>query len=307
MWFRKGQSKALKNDSVSVILSSYLCNQTNNKIMRKQLLFSFSAALITGFVLCSNQAVVAQTNGGAATIAITEVMFNPPEAGVDTLEYLEIYNYGSTDVDLTGFYFTGVQYVVPSGLPAIAPGTYGLLSINAEALSNTLGVQSLEWTAEALTNNGEGLSLRDANGTLVDTVRYDDLVSWPAAANGGGASLERCDPTSDGTLLESWIASTTGTGVIVNGIEVFGTPGAANSECITVGIDDQIITTISAYPNPSATGEFRLTEKVSGLVYDVVGQVVTTITNSNSIDLTKQSVGHYLLRTDNGQVIRLMK
>jgi hypothetical protein len=107
--------------------------------------------------------------------------------------------------------------------------------------------------------------------------------------------------------LESWIASTTGTGIVVNGLEVFGTPGAANSECVAVGIDDQIITTISAYPNPSATGEFRLTEKASGLVYDVVGQVVTTINNSNNIDLVKQSVGHYILRTDNGQVIRLMK
>ena len=275
--------------------------------MRKQLLFSFSAALLTGFVLCSNQSVVAQTNGGAATIAITEIMFNPPESGVDSLEYLEIYNYGSVEIDLAGFYFTGVQLVAPNGLPAIAPGGYGLVSINATALNNTLGVQSLEWTTGALSNNGEGLSLRDANGILIDTVYYDDLVSWPAAAIGGGASLERCDPTSDGTLLESWIASTTGTGVIVNGLEIFGTPGAANSECITVGIDDQIITTISAYPNPSATGEFLLTERVSGFVYDVVGQVVSTINNSNSIDLVKQSVGNYILRTDNGQVIRLMK
>jgi len=275
--------------------------------MKKHLLFSFSAALLSGFVLCSNQVVEAQTNGGAATIAITEIMFNPPEAGVDTLEYLEIYNYGSTAIDLTGYYFTGVQYVVPTGIGSFEPGDYGIICINSVALNNTLAVPGLQWTAEALTNNGEGLSLRDANGTLVDTVRYDDLVSWPAAANGGGASLERCDPTSDGTLLESWISSTTGTGIIVNGLEVFGTPGAANSECVAVGIDDQIITTISAYPNPSATGEFRLTEKVSGLVYDVVGQAVTTITNSNSIDLTKQSVGQYILRTDNGQVIRLMK
>jgi hypothetical protein len=275
--------------------------------MKKQLLFSLSVTVLSGMLLCSNQAVVAQTNGIPNTIAITEIMFNPPESNVDSLEYLEIYNYGSQAVDLTGFYFTGVQFVVPSGLPAIAPGMYGLLSINAEALNNTLSVQSLEWTAEALTNGGEGLSLRDANGFLVDTVRYDDLVSWPAAANGGGASLERCDPTSDGTLLESWIASTTGTGVIVNEIEVFGTPGAANSECIAVGIDEPIITTIAAYPNPSATGLFQLTEKVSGWVYDAIGQVVATISNTNIIDLTDKSVGHYIVRTDNGNVIRLMK
>ena len=261
--------------------------------MRKQLLFSFSAALLTGFVLCSNQSVVAQTNGGAATIAITEIMFNPPESGVDSLEYIELHNYGSVPVNLEGYSFIGFDYVIPAqvmGFPPIMPaGEYTVIAIDHVALMSTLSLGfASSWTTGALSNNGEGLSLRDANGILVDTVYYDDLVSWPAAATGDGASLERCDPTSDGTLLESWIASTTGTGVIVNGLEIFGTPGAANSECITVGIDDQIITTISAYPNPSATGEFRLTERVSGFVYDVVGQVVTTINNSNSLSFNQK-------------------
>jgi hypothetical protein len=269
--------------------------------MKKQLLL-LSVALVT------SAGVLAQT----AQIAITEIMYNPPESGNDSLEYIELYNYGSVPVNLEGYTFTGVDYVIPAqvmGFPPIMPaGEYTVVAINHVALMNTfsLGFAS-SWTSGALSNNGEGISLRDAQGNLVDTVFYDNTAAWPAAADGGGASLERCDHTSDGTLPSSWVASTTSTGVFVNGVEVFGTPSAPNSECVAVGIDDNIISTLTAFPNPSANGRFQLSAKVSGGVYDIIGQRVAELTNVNIVDLSSKHSGHYFLRTDKGAVIRLMK
>ncbi|MCF8255915.1 MAG: lamin tail domain-containing protein [Flavobacteriales bacterium] len=256
--------------------------------------------------------LTAQLAAQNATIAITEIMYNPPEAGNDSLEYIEIYNYGSAGVNLGGFTFTGIDFVIPTmieGNPPILPaGEHSVIGINDTALVNTFNLgYATSWTTGALSNNGEGLSIRDAQGNLVDTVYFDDTVAWPVSADGGGASLERCDPTSDGTLPESWIASTTSTGVTVNGIEIFATPSAVNSECVAVGIDDNIISTLTAYPNPSATGRFQLSTNVTGGVYDILGQQVLSLRSTNLIDLSSKREGHYFLRTDEGVVIRLMK
>ena len=35
-------------------------------------------------------------------IVITEIMYNPPESGTDSLEFIEIYNKGEGTIDLSG-------------------------------------------------------------------------------------------------------------------------------------------------------------------------------------------------------------
>jgi hypothetical protein len=80
-----------------------------------------------------------------------------------------------------------------------------------------------------------------------------------------------------------------------------------SEEDLTIGIDDNIISTLTAFPNPSANGRFQLSAKVSGGVYDIIGQRVVELTNSNTVDLSSKHSGHYFLRTDEGAVIRLMK
>ena len=49
-------------------------------------------------------------------IVITEIMYNPPESGVDSLEYIELYNASAATVDISGWNFTqGVEHVFPTG------------------------------------------------------------------------------------------------------------------------------------------------------------------------------------------------
>jgi hypothetical protein len=80
-----------------------------------------------------------------------------------------------------------------------------------------------------------------------------------------------------------------------------------SEEDLTIGIDDNIVTTLTAVPNPSTDGIFTLSAPVSGTVTDMMGRVVAAITEGRSIDISSERTGHYVLRTEEGQVIRLMK
>ncbi|MBL0101102.1 MAG: lamin tail domain-containing protein [Saprospiraceae bacterium] len=56
-----------------------------------------------------------------AQIVVTEISYNPPEGGTDSLEYIEIYNSGVSAVNMNNYKFTkGVSFTFPdtSSAPA---------------------------------------------------------------------------------------------------------------------------------------------------------------------------------------------
>lgn len=163
------------------------------------------------------------------TIAITEIMYNPPEAGNDSLEYIELYNYGTEAVDMTNWTTFGFVFTFPEF--TLEAGQFVILVINEAAFNNVFSYSGpiFQWEAGALSNGGELLEIRDANGELVDAVNYDDVAPWPTEPDGSGPSLVRCDPTTDGNDASNWRAASTGTGVIINGFEVLGDPGVLNT------------------------------------------------------------------------------
>jgi hypothetical protein len=55
-----------------------------------------------------------------------------------------------------------------------------------------------------LSNSGETIMLRDANGAIVDTVSYQTSFPWPTAAGGAGPSMELIHPSLDNDLGGSW-------------------------------------------------------------------------------------------------------
>ncbi len=63
-------------------------------------------------------------------------------------------------------------------------------------------------TDGSLANEGETLNLRDAAGTVVDTVSYRAEFPWPVSAAGSGASMQLLNPTLDNDLGGSWRAAT---------------------------------------------------------------------------------------------------
>lgn len=177
---------------------------------------------------------------GFSQIVITEIMYNPPEDGTDSLEYLEFYNAGNTTVDMENWTIVGVTFTFPA--MSLAPNEYVLTAINPAAIQNQFGKTALAWAGGALNNSGELIALLNAVGDTIDKVPYSDTAPWPTGADGQGYSLVLCDPNADNSLPGSWQDALTPTGVTINNKQVFANPGAA-SNCPTgvTAINDGVV------------------------------------------------------------------
>lgn len=166
-----------------------------------------------------------------ADLVITEIMYNTPSS--DTFEFIEIYNNGSSPVDLTGYHFTqGVTDTLPSVmLPA---GGYITVTIDSVAFYNVFGFSAYEWESGALSNSGEDITLVDNMGVTLDSVDYDDGSPWPTDADGMGYSLVLTDPNSDNLLASSWcLSGDIVVGQVIAGSQILASPGSANTCYVT--------------------------------------------------------------------------
>ena len=159
-----------------------------------------------GFVTNCKTAYITVTTPPApinAKIVITEIMYNPPETGVDSIEFIELYNNDTAAINLQNFYFSnGPVFTFPS---LIMQGySYLLVARYPNAIMNTFGVSSIQWTSGALNNGGEAIAIHDRMGALVDSVNFDDAPPWDTLADGRGPSLELCDPNSNNNNGANW-------------------------------------------------------------------------------------------------------
>lgn len=162
---------------------------------------------------------------GNSSIVISEINYNPPGSSDET-EFLELYNRGNYPVNLQGYQFVeGIIHVFNATL--INPGEYLVLAYNASAMQSVFGVSALQWQSGRLSNSGELIKLVDPQGTTIDSVNYGINTPWPSTPNGGGPSLELCNPFSDNSLPENWSAATVYAGTLPSGEPVWATPGAA--------------------------------------------------------------------------------
>ncbi len=176
-----------------------------------------------------------------ADLVITEIMYNDPGSGTDSLEFIEFVNNGTEAVNIAGATFVaGVNHTIQS-TDLLGPGEYFVVCSNAVEFENAFGFAAEEWSG-GLSNGGETIILNDASGFSVDTVTYNDNDPFPTSPAGNGPSLELCtDYSVDNNDPVNWYASTTATGHIEEGVEVFATPGAANTTvCGTVILDPTI-------------------------------------------------------------------
>jgi len=148
-------------------------------------------------------------------LRITELMYNP--IGGDAYEFLEIQNVGALPLDIGGFSFQGITFVVPDNM-ILAPGALLLLANNANPslfAARYPGAQVFGYYSGNLANGGERIAILDGNLQTVVAVHYDDEDGWPVSPDGGGYSLEVIDPRGDPSAPANWRASS-----VVN-----GTPG----------------------------------------------------------------------------------
>ena len=123
-------------------------------------------------------------------------------------EWIELYNRGSTTVDLSAWRLaSAVDYVFPAGT-FMAPGEYIVVSNNAAALAAKYpDIRILGDFTGKLSNSDERIMLLDSFGNTADEVHYFENGRWAKAADGQGASLELRDPYADNSVGEAWSAS----------------------------------------------------------------------------------------------------
>ncbi|MFT4544709.1 MAG: hypothetical protein ACI9EQ_001171 [Bacteroidia bacterium] len=277
----------------------------------KTTLLSFS--LVAIILTISLDAFAQPAPGGGVSPVITEIMYNPPEAGNDTLEFIEILNPSLTvTINMTGYSFSsGITYTFPDGF-VLGTGEYVIVSGDSVIFEDAYGVPAFEWAGatSSLSNSGEGLALRNASNTVVDTVFFDDAVAWPSEADGDGYSLTLCDPTSDNNLPESWTLSENATGILIDGSEIFADPNAA-STCTLTGINENEAISTVVYPNPTEGAfsmKFEAFENNGTLrVFNSVGQVVyteTIATGTSTLNINADlKSGFYILSLENDKSI----
>jgi hypothetical protein len=264
--------------------------------------FTLSISILM-VVLAFGSRTMAQPGPGGPAPMITEIMYNPPEANNDTLEFLEIHNPSvSAIINMGGYYFSsGIEYTFPAGF-VLGAGEYVIISGDSVIFEDWYGLPAFEWTGgTALSNDGEGITLRTAAGAVADTVFFDDTNAW-ADADGTGYSLVLCNTGVDNNLPASWTLSENPTGIFVAGLQIYADPGTS-STCTATGIDNDNVITTLIYPNPTE-GRFSMNfaplQEAAGLtVHNNLGQLVHTQTlsagSTNAIIDLELKAGHYIV------------
>ncbi len=181
------------------------------------------------------------------SLRFTEIMYNP--AGGDAYEFVELQNFGSTAIDLSGMSVEGIGFVFPNG-STIDPGSTIVLG---SALDPTAfaarypGVIAYGTFAGTLSNGGERLALLDRHGQTITSVAYDDESGWPVSADGRGSSLELIDSNRGPNDPANWRASSSIGGTPGNGPVAGPTPRVRINEIMAENIS--AVTNGASYPD----------------------------------------------------------
>jgi hypothetical protein len=163
---------------------------------------------------------------------ITEVMYDV--SGTDTnREWIEIYNPDNTALDLTKLKFfeanTNHTITASVGNGVLDPQGFAVLADKPDNFKTDFPGytgQILDSTF-SLSNSGENLALKAADGTILDSITYDPLLG----AGGDGNSLQK--------IANSWAASAP-------------TPGADNSVSQPVATTTPPVATTTATTSPAS-------------------------------------------------------
>ena len=209
------------------------------------------------------------------SVVINEIHYDP-DVKTELVEFVELYNFGSTDVNLAGWYFSdGISYRFEAGA-ILPPGGYIIVAqnpayINAKWSSGryvvplTLIFGPFEFESK-LDNEGEKIELCNAEGDVVDTVDYKLGFPWPTVGDavpeeqpGTGYSIQLTNPLFDNDLGGSWRSA-------------YPTRGAENTAVYTDNIPPHI-RQVKHQPKQPKSGEVvTITAKVTDS--DGVGSVM---------------------------------
>ena len=200
-------------------------------------------------------------------LAITEINYNPhaataaeeaalPGVADSDFEFIEIANYSSGRIDLTGLKFVGgIDFAFPFG-SHLQPGERAVVVRDPDAfeIRYGTGINVLGMFSGGLNNAGDDLELFDLRGETLHAFWYDDENGWPARADGSGSTLELIDPASDPAVAGNWRPSA----------EYGGSPGAAGAGPVV----DVVVNEVLAAPVSGESDAIEL-HNTRGFAIDV--------------------------------------
>ena len=191
-------------------------------------------------VLLAVAAVISLGSGPVSgQVLISEIMYNPDssEGGIgkddppNQTEWVELYNAGDEAVSLAGFYLQdedGKTVALPDSA-SIEPGEAVVLIPGTQSVGDfrkawgkdfqvfklkgwAVGEDPLSNLANGPSSSNEILTLRDAEGEVVDEVNYDDEGDWPKDSPDGPSitlNPDALDPEKNDSG-KNWSRSETG-------------------------------------------------------------------------------------------------
>ncbi len=156
---------------------------------------------------------------GTPAVVINEVHYDP-DIRTELVEFIELHNISPDDVNIAGWYFSnGISYQFPEG--AVLPARGYIVVTEDPALSYDAVTIVEKYAANSsfiygpfegrLSNEGEAIVLRDAEGNKVDEVDYQLGFPWPTVGDsvpsdtlGNGHSMQLVNPYIDNDLGGSW-------------------------------------------------------------------------------------------------------
>lgn len=152
----------------------------------------------------------------ATNLVVSEIMYHPANPSAEeelagylddgVFEYLELQNVSGETITLTGVVISNAFAFDFSGsdITFLDPGQVALVVRNRAAFELRHGTGlpiAGEWGdpgapdgGASLSNAGERLIVRAANGQVIRDFTYDDGGTWPIEPDGGGPSLELANP-----------------------------------------------------------------------------------------------------------------
>jgi len=190
------------------------------------------------------------TPADATNLVISEIHYHPSDPTTaesnaghtdqDDFEFLELFNISSDTIELTDLHFTaGIDFTFPTST-TLAPGQRIIVVRNQNAFAfrypavNANSIAGEFQNGTGLSNGGETITLNASNGTIIQTLTYDDSRPWQTAPDGTGSSLVLINPTTfpDPADPFNWRASQS----------FGGTPASSDGTTFPGGSPEQLVT-----------------------------------------------------------------
>lgn len=187
-----------------------LPSKSERRMTHQRLTFSVLCLLTSVFILLASVC--------KADIVINEIHYDP-DVKTEAVEFIELHNTDSTTIDLSGWTFSdGISYEFPAG-STIFPRSFIIVAYDPTQILTKWGAARTGVPSDRifgpfegrLSNKGEAIELRNAEGNVIDRVEYKLGFPWPIVGDptteyqpGSGYSIQLVNPFIDNDLAGSW-------------------------------------------------------------------------------------------------------